>query len=200
MGRKRGFDYDEVIERATRLFWAKGYATTSLRDLLEAMGIGESSFYNLVKSKQDLYLECLRHYNNTVTRRRWEALAAEPSIRDGVRAYFRVVLDDLDDPAVPNVCLMAGSMSADVLGADELRDYVVTEMRQLQLMLTELLATQMPEPFDADTAAATIVTYLQGLFRVARILTDRPHLERQVEALLSGLGLLPVHRERGLEG
>jgi TetR/AcrR family transcriptional regulator, transcriptional repressor for nem operon len=200
VGRKRAFDYDEVIERATRLFWAKGYASTSLRDLLEAMGIGESSFYNLVKSKQDLYLECLRHYNDTVTRRRWEALAAEPSIRDGVRAYFRVVLDDLDDPAVPNVCLMAGSMSADVLGADELRDYVVTEMRQLQLMLTELLATEMPEPFDAGTAAATIVTYLQGLFRVARILADRTQLERQVEALLSGLGLLPVHRERGLEG
>src|SRR3974390_843604 len=128
MGRKRAFDYDDVLERATRLFWSKGYASTSLRDLLEVMGIGESSFYNLVKSKQELYLECLRHYNDTVTRRRWQALAAEPLIRDGIRAYFRAVLDDLDDPAVPNVCLMAGSMSADVLGAVELRDYVVTEM------------------------------------------------------------------------
>jgi hypothetical protein len=47
--------------------------------------------------------------------------------------------------------------------------------------------TELPEPFGADTAAATVVTYLQGLFRVARILTDRTHLERQVEAPLSGL-------------
>jgi TetR/AcrR family transcriptional regulator, transcriptional repressor for nem operon len=191
MGRKRTFDYDEVIERATRLFWSKGYASTSLRDLLEVMGIGESSFYNLVKSKQELYLECLRHYNDTVTRRRWQAMVDEPSIRDGIRAYFRVVLDDLDDPAVPNVCLMAGSMSADVLGADELRDYVVAEMRQLQAMLTALLAQAeaMPEHFDAATAAQTIVTYLQGLFRVARILNDRAQLERQIEALLTGLGI-----------
>jgi TetR/AcrR family transcriptional regulator, transcriptional repressor for nem operon len=191
MGRKRAFDYDEVIERATRLFWSKGYASTSLRDLLQVMGIGESSFYHLVNSKQQLYLECLRHYNDTVTRRRWRALAAEPSIRDGIRAYFRVVLDDLDDPAVPNVCLMAGSLSADVLGADELRDYVVTEMRQAQARLTELLAQagELPGHFDAATAAQTIVTYLQGLFRVARILNDRAQLERQIEALLTGLGL-----------
>ena len=191
MGRKRAFDYDDVIERATRLFWSKGYASTSLRDLLEAMGIGESSFYNLVRSKQELYVECLRHYNNTVTLRRWQALAAEPSIRDGIRAYFRVVLDDLDDPAVPNVCLMAGSLSADVLGADELRDYVVTEMRRGQDTLTGLLAQagELPEHFDAQTAAQTIVTYLQGLFRVARILDDRAQLERQIEALLTGLGL-----------
>jgi TetR/AcrR family transcriptional regulator, transcriptional repressor for nem operon len=191
MGRKRAFDYDEVIERATGLFWSKGYASTSLRDLLEVMGIGESSFYNVVKSKQELYLECLRHYNNTVTLRRWQALTAEPSIRDGIRAYFRVVLDDLDDPAVPNVCLMAGSLSADVLGADELRDYVLTEMRQLQAVLTRLLTQdeELPEHYDAETAAQTIVTYLQGLFRVARILNNRTQLERQIEALLTGLGL-----------
>ena len=191
MGRKRTFDYDAVIERATRLFWSKGYASTSVRDLLEVMGIGESSFYNLVTSKQELYLQCLRHYNETVTLRRWQALEAEPSIRDGIRAYFRVVLDDLDDPAVPNVCLMAGSLSADVLGADELRDYVLTEMRQLQAMLSGRLARagELPGRFDAETAAQTIVTYLQGLFRVARILVDRPQLERQIDALLTGLGL-----------
>src|SRR3974390_3687028 len=103
MGRKRAFDYDDVLERATRLFWSKGYASTSLRDLLEVMGIGESSFYNLVKSKQELYLECLRHYNDTVTRRRWEALTAQTSIRRGVRGFFEAVLDDLDDPKTPNV-------------------------------------------------------------------------------------------------
>ena len=191
MGRKRAFDYDDVIERATRLFWSKGYASTSVRDLLEVMGIGESSFYNLVKGKQELYLKALRHYNDTVTARRWQALAAEPSIRDGIRAYFRAVLDDLDDPAVPNVCLMAGSLSADVLGAEELRDYVLAEMRQLQAALAGLLAQagDLPEHFDAETAAQTIVTYLQGLFRVARILNDRAQLERQIEALLTGLGL-----------
>jgi len=31
--------------------------------------------------------------------------------------------------------------------------------------------------------------YLQGLFRVIRVLVDRPQVERQIEALLQGLGL-----------
>src|SRR5271169_6702858 len=110
MGRRRAFDYDQAIDRATRLFWAKSYTNTSLRDLLEVMQIGEGSFYNSVKSKKHLYLECLRHYNDTVTRRRWEALIAEPSVAQGVRAYFTAVLDDLDDPTVPNICLMAASL------------------------------------------------------------------------------------------
>jgi TetR/AcrR family transcriptional regulator, transcriptional repressor for nem operon len=194
MGRKRAFDYDEVIERATRLFWAKGYSGTSLRDLLEVMQIGESSFYNTVKSKKSLYAACLRHYNATVTRRRWEALTAQPSVRQGVRAYFGKVLDDLDDPGVPNVCLMAGSLSADVLGADDLRDYVVGEMQALETAFAGLLraavqAGELPQEFDAETVAQVVVTYLQGFFRVVRVLKDRSQMERQVEALLVGLGL-----------
>ena len=40
MGRKLEFDYDRALERATRVFWAKGYVGASMRDLLKAMGVG----------------------------------------------------------------------------------------------------------------------------------------------------------------
>jgi hypothetical protein len=33
------------------------------------------------------------------------------------------------------------------------------------------------------------VTYLQGLFRVVRVLQTRAEVERQIETLLTGLGL-----------
>ena len=194
MGRRRAFDYDEAIERATRLFWATGYTDTSLRDLLEAMQIGEGSFYNSVKSKKNLYLQCLRHYNDTITRRRWEALLAESSIAEGVRAYFTAVLDDLDDPAIPSICLMAASLSTDVLAVEDLRSYVLNEVQTLQTALTGRLqeaahADELPTDFEAETAAQIVITFLQGLFRVARVLNNRAQLENQIDVLLTGLGL-----------
>lgn len=194
MGRKRTFDYDQALEQATHLFWAKGYTNTSLADLLKAMGIGEGSFYLMAKSKKSLYLRCLQHYNATVTRRRWEALTASPSIQAGVRAFFRVVLDDLEDADTPNVCLMAGSLAPDVLGADDLRRYVVDEMLTLEQALAARLAAAresggLPATFDADLAAQVVVTFLQGFYRVIRVLKDRAQMERQVEAVLTGLGL-----------
>jgi hypothetical protein len=42
------------------------------------------------------------------------------------------VLDDLDDPATPRVCLMAGSLSGDVLAERELERYVIAEMTGFQ--------------------------------------------------------------------
>ena len=194
MGRPREFDRAKAIERATRLFWAKGYSNASVRELMKVMRIGEGSFYNDLVSKKSLYLECLRHYNDTVTRRRWEALTAETSIRRGVRKFFEAVLDDLDDPKTPNVCLMAGSLSADVLSARDLARYVTTELQSLEGALVERLEAaresgELAHEFDSEVAAQVIVTFLQGLFRVVRVLRSRAEMERQIEALLAGLGL-----------
>jgi TetR/AcrR family transcriptional repressor of nem operon len=194
MSRKIEFDYDQAIDRATRLFWQKGYSNTSLRELLRVMRIGEGSFYNSLKSKKHLYLECLRHYNDTVSRRRLNALLSKPAVKEGIRAFFKTVLDELDDPKTPRVCLLAGSLSGDVLAARDLREYVVAEMELFYGCFTKRLneakATgELPESFDAAVAAQVIITYLQGLFRTIRILHDRRQVEMQVEALLTGLGL-----------
>jgi len=194
MARGIEFDYDRAIDRATRLFWKKGYSNTSLRDLLKVMGIGEGSFYNTVKSKKHLYLECLKHYNETVSRRRLEALLTPASVKEGIRAFFQTVLDELDNPKTPPVCLLAGSLSSDVLAERQLQRSVLRDMSAFTGQFMERLESakatgELPKDFDAEVAAQVLVTYLQGLFRVIRVLQSRAQVERQIEVLLGGLEL-----------
>jgi TetR/AcrR family transcriptional regulator, transcriptional repressor for nem operon len=194
MPRNIEFNYDQAVDRATRLFWKKGYSNTSVRDLLKTMGIGEGSFYNTVKSKKHLYLECLKHYNDTVSRRRLNALRSRESVKEGIRAFFKTVLDELDDPRTPRVCLLAGSLSGEVLGERTLRKSVLADMKAFCEAFNERLRTskergEFPQSFDVKVAAQVIVTYLQGLFRVIRVLQSRAEVERQIETLLNGLGL-----------
>ena len=188
------FDYDRAIDRATRLFWKKGYSRASLRELLQAMAIGEGSFYNTFKSKKRLFVECLKHYNGTVSRRRLDALLEPASAKEGIRSFFRTVLDELDDPKTPAICLLAGSISPDVLADRELNRYVLGEMETFSQAFVERLqsakkAGELPAEFDVEVASQLILTYLQGLFRVIRVLHDRRQAERQIGTLLSGLAL-----------
>jgi TetR/AcrR family transcriptional regulator, transcriptional repressor for nem operon len=194
MPRKIEFDYAQAIDRATQLFWKKGYSNTSLRDLLKSMGIGEGSFYNTVRSKKHLYLECLKHYNDTVSRRRLNALLSRESVKEGIRAFFKTVLDELDDPRTPRVCLLAASLSGDVLEERALNKSVLADMKAFYGAFSQRLRAakdrcELPENFDVEVAAQVIVTYLQGLFRVIRVLQSRAEVERQIETLLTGLGL-----------
>ena len=194
MGRGIEFDYDKTIARATGLFWKTGYSNTSLRDLLKVMNIGEGSFYNTVKSKKNLYLECLKHYRATVMSQRETALFSQTSAKLGVRALFKTVLDQMDDPKRPGLCLMAGSISRDVLDEKEIREYIVGEGvasggRFVELLRSAQEAGELPKEFEPAVVAQIIGTYIQGMSRAALISYDRQRIERQVEVLLTGLGL-----------
>jgi TetR/AcrR family transcriptional repressor of nem operon len=195
MARTPKFDYTTALDRAMRLFWKTGYAGTSLRDLLKKMKIGEGSFYNTFKSKKNTYLQCLKHYNATVNNRRAEAFMSAPTAAAGIRAFFKAVLDQLDDPGTPSrVCMMAGTLTHEVLIEPDLRKYVQQQKRTLNERLIKRFHHDkqvgiLPAEFDPELAVPIIITYLQGLWRQASVIYDRADFERQTDAFLTGLGL-----------
>ena len=62
MPRTKEFDPDVVLDAAMRLFWRQGYATTSMADLTEHLGIARASLYATFGNKHDLYLKALDRY------------------------------------------------------------------------------------------------------------------------------------------
>jgi len=60
------FDRAVALQVAQKLFWERGYEGTSFDELIAAMGISASSFYNSFGSKEALYCEATRHLPRVV--------------------------------------------------------------------------------------------------------------------------------------
>ncbi|MCS4249588.1 TetR/AcrR family transcriptional regulator [Pseudomonas sp. BIGb0164] len=195
MARKIAFDYDQAVEKAKVLFWQRGYVATGLRDLLKVMDIGESSFYNSLKSKKQLYLACVQRYEDDVVARRLEALVAAPTAAEGIRAFFSVILDDLEGAQMPSPLCMVAAMVTDVVLSDpELRERAEQGLEAVRGIMAERLGEDqaqglLPASLDPQVTATVILTYLQGLWRMALVKFERPGFERQVDTVLQGLGL-----------
>lgn len=194
MARIREFDYEKAMERAMYLFWKTGYANTSLRDLLKTMEIGEGSFYNTFKSKKNAYLESLKYYDATVNAGRVRAFTSQPTAAQGIRALFDAILNCLDNPRLPKVCLLAGAIAPDVLADKELRAYMREQATGWATQMAARFDAEkeqriLPRNFDSQTVAAIIVTFVQGLWRMALVSYDRPKLERQIDTFLTALKL-----------
>jgi len=195
MARKIAFDYEQALDKATALFWAHGYAQTGLRDLLKVMGIREGSFYNTLKSKKNLYLACLQRYEDQVTVPRIKALLEAGTASEGIRAFFSDVLDGLDNPAVPSrLCMLAAMEAEEVLAEPELAQYAQQALSQLKAHFVQRLHTDqvqglIPTALDCETVADLLITYLQGLWRMALLSYDRPTYHRRTDVLLKQLGL-----------
>jgi len=59
MGRPRGFDEQDVVAAAARLFTRLGYEATSVDDLVGATGLHRGSLYKAFGSKRGIFLAAL---------------------------------------------------------------------------------------------------------------------------------------------
>ncbi|MEN8005752.1 MAG: TetR/AcrR family transcriptional regulator [Candidatus Krumholzibacteriota bacterium] len=62
MGRPRKYDRDDVLNKAMKLFWTKGYEGTHLKELVEVTGINRFSLYKEFGGKEGLFMAALAAY------------------------------------------------------------------------------------------------------------------------------------------
>jgi TetR/AcrR family transcriptional regulator, transcriptional repressor for nem operon len=109
MVRPREFDREQALDRAMRVFWAKGYAWTSTDDLLAAMKIGRQSLYNAFGDKRKLYLEALNRYQRASNAGHLERLNGSPSPLGGIEALLVGLIAE-DDRARALGCMGVGAI------------------------------------------------------------------------------------------
>ena len=111
LGRPRKFDENGAREVAMQLFWAKGYEATSLSNLLAAMGISKSSFYQTFESKNTLFEQCLNQYRDILVSTMSEGLANAPTPMMFIKHALVDVANDTNDPLGRRGCLMMNTAS-----------------------------------------------------------------------------------------
>jgi TetR/AcrR family transcriptional repressor of nem operon len=62
MARPKEFDPDAAAQEAMETFWERGYAATSVNDLLAEMGLNRGSLYGTFGDKKQLFLAALDKY------------------------------------------------------------------------------------------------------------------------------------------
>ncbi|TDC68630.1 TetR/AcrR family transcriptional regulator [Streptomyces hainanensis] len=112
LGRPRGFDVDEALERAMRVFWERGYEGASLSDLTDAMGITKTSMYAAFGNKEQLFRKALARYTEGPASYASRALE-EPTARGVAEALLQGAVRTTTLPERPSGCLgVQGALAA----------------------------------------------------------------------------------------
>ncbi|MGW1754562.1 TetR/AcrR family transcriptional regulator [Streptomyces mirabilis] len=113
VGRPRGFDTDEALERAMLVFWEHGYEGASLATLTEAMGISTTSMYAAFGNKEELFRKALERYTEGPSAYLDRALK-EPTALGAATAILNGTIRTTTSPARPRGCM--GVQSALAVG------------------------------------------------------------------------------------
>jgi TetR/AcrR family transcriptional repressor of nem operon len=192
MARPRQFDEQDAVQRATRLFWRRGYHATSVRDLGSELELRPSSLYRTFTDKHALFLRALDHYRQTESAEAERRLAADGPVRQVLRDWLVWMLRDKDPRGcfVVNISTELGTDYPDVRQRLDAA-FGVTREALTTLLRRGVAAGEFPAELDVAGVADLLFSTLLGLEVRERAGHDLDDLIRTVDTALTQLGLQP---------
>lgn len=192
MGRPREFDTTEALDKATQVFWIKGYEATSLNDLIQAMGISKSSFYETYGSKQSLFLSSIDHYATTALKDMVLTLESDIPGREAIAQVFLNTANRFITNATPMGCFLSNSAAELAPDCEPAKEKVGGYLQRAEEAFTKAVARGQQEgtisgDHDARALGRFLVSSMNGLQVVGKANQDESLLKDIVATIIKAL-------------
>lgn len=192
MPKPKSFNRSEIIDKAMKLFWNKGFHATTVEDLVTNLGINRSSIYDSFGSKNDFFHQLIENYQEKRLSQLRQVLFFHDRILNGFVSLFELVIDEALVGSESKGCLLVNSISE--LASDDfalkkkMEDYV----SQIEKLFVEYLSYgQKTNQIALDTDIVSIANYIftlkSGVYAVSKI---RPNREELMKVVNTGLFIL----------
>ncbi len=192
MARPRAFDETEVIERAVDVFWAKGFADTSIGDLEEALGMGRQSLYNAFGDKRTLFLRALELYTERGRSLLRDVFDGSRRGLDAISAYFESTISFLTASDERRGCFMTRClMDHGTVDTEVAHRCLSSEQERIDLFKRALAEAvedgALPASLDLAAAAHLLATQVNGLSVMARSGASNASMRQSTSFLIEQL-------------
>lgn len=192
-GRPRSFDETGALEKATQVFWSKGYDGVTIDDLVAGMGVGRPSLYSVFGDKRTIFLRVLRAYAERKGASAAKALLSPRSLRDSIAGFLRYAVESATEKGSAPGCLIVcvAPLVDDAEVRQFLKDAATAGVALVERRFCDgISAGEIPSDFPVAVRAIQVTDFARGLTMRAQIGTPRKTLLRDAEEA-ADLVLLP---------
>ena len=183
-GRPRSFDETEALEKATQVFWSKGYDGVTIDDLVAGMGVGRPSLYAVFGDKRAIFLRVLKAYAERKGASAAKALLSPQGLRDSIAAFLRYAVESATEKGSAPGCLLV--CVAPLVNDAEVRKFLQNAAAGGAALVEGrfrdgITAGEIPSDFPVAVRAIQVTDFARGLTMRAQIGTPRKTLLRDAE-------------------
>ncbi|MCQ0112025.1 transcriptional regulator, TetR family [Zhouia amylolytica] len=192
MPRVKTFNEQEVLENAMNLFWEKGYAATSIQDLVNHLGINRASLYDTYGGKKELFLKSFAYYRNKNISGLKAFFKAHPDVKKGFKTLFNIAVDEsVNDPARKG-CFVVNTTTELIPGDTEILHILSENKITLEnLFFNYLQLGEEEQQFgrgkDLKSIASFLYTLYSGIRVIGKVAPDKVKISKTVDIALSVL-------------
>ncbi|MBE9044096.1 TetR/AcrR family transcriptional regulator [Pleurocapsales cyanobacterium LEGE 10410] len=179
-----------IIRQAAELFNQKGYAGSSIADIMQATGLKKGGIYNHFPSKDELALAAFDYAFNLISQRIWSAVKTKRNAIERLDALVSSYLIYIDDPPIIGGCPVLNT-AIETDGTDSpLRDRALAAINSWRGLIIRILNKgikkgEVRATVEPDIVATIIIATLEGAIMMSQLEQNPVHLQRAVAYLQS---------------
>lgn len=170
---EKTFDIDQAVDKATEVFWKKGYEATSMADLIAAMKINKGSLYNAFGSKQALFARALARYDQKTRADTLAQLRQCPDPVEAITGLFDALIDAARDDPRNLGCFVVNTAQDLPNQTEDIAAIVRGSLEDIEDFFAENIADghasgQIPQSVSVRETAQALLSMLVGLRLLSR--------------------------------
>jgi AcrR family transcriptional regulator len=184
---------DYVVKVVSEMFLMRGFACTSMDDVVKQSGVSKSNIYYHFKSKDELTLAVLENYISTLQNLfREQSQDDEGQLLPRLERYIEQLIQDLVERDCVGGCPLMSLMVEAGKTNEAVRVRLAQFFQQQKDQLTQLLEEgkrrgEVRNDLPASVLASLISSWLEGMLMLASIQKSASTLRGERDALLSML-------------
>jgi TetR/AcrR family transcriptional regulator, copper-responsive repressor len=179
MGRPKKFTREAVLEKALPVFWRHGFADASLHELEQATGVNKSGLYTEFKDKEDLFVQSLRYYLESLEKQ--GLLTAEPLGWNNIERFLKTAPGSMTGQ---KGCFAVNSIRESAILPSEAVSIITRSRSNLKQLLAKNLKAERSK-INPDSLAELVLTFFTGLSMEHNISSSRRAIDRNIDDLMS---------------
>lgn len=190
MARPREFDIDKAYGKAMEAFWSKGYAATSIADLVKTMGLQKGSIYQTFGDKHSLFVDALQRYTDASYVEFKEIFADAKSPFNGMKQFLtKALVKYASDKTLRRGCFATNSLVELGCHDQEVNDILVRQAARIETLLSEEIAKgqdlgEFRNDIGAKDLATSVYVMLSGMMADSKAGFSKTRTKKVAEAFL----------------
>ena len=175
------FDRQEVINKATNLYWKKGFHATSMRNLQDEVDMRPGSIYAAFGSKDTLFKETLKNYTEMGIEQLLKCRSENQSPIEALKAFVKIQVIDTPENAPNGMCMLTKTLTELTDDHQDLIEATKAHLQQIEWEFEKLIKeAQSLGEVDKNKEPQYLVSHIQiqiaGLRTYAKMNNDKSRL------------------------
>ncbi|MEM8719789.1 MAG: TetR/AcrR family transcriptional regulator [Cyanobacteria bacterium P01_G01_bin.39] len=177
-----------IIQQAAAVFNQKGYAGSSIADIMQATGLKKGGIYNHFQSKDELAVAAFDYAVSVMSRNVWSAVKTKSNAVERLQALVSSYLAYVEEPPVVGGCPILNT-AIEVDDTDSpLRDRAIAAIDSWRGLIVRIIHKgikkgEIPTTVQPDTIATIIICTIEGAIMMSQLKKNPVHLQRAIAHL-----------------